>query len=737
MNNNLIIFSKYLNKDKSLFKKESNKVKSFVGKQKYTPPVSKEWKNNIYAFNIFNLKNLPVFDININELIKNYFNLYFNPKFLHIKKYKNHKSFNKIFVSKAEVKHNNNKAIITVYVYNREKISLLKRIKFIEDYYFRIANYIKFLEFPKELYINPSTIYLKFVKATFIKELILLRKYKLRLNLNKNKFEEKLLFKLKNLIVKFFNKKVEFNIVNLKSIIFNSDFFTRMLAQKTKNNNNVLKTMNKILNKVVIPKVNKIIEKSATIKSIDFNLLENRFKSLNVSSILNNNNLWELLNNLYYNVYSNSKDFFNKNYAKIYEIIFNSIKYKNIGGVRLEAKGRLSKRSRADRSKFKVKWKGGLRNIDSSYKGLSTANIRGYQRINLDYTLFTSKRRVGAFAVKGWVSGKNYSTSSRPQSFPVIKYTNAESDKPLIIKENKGKAGVYRWINNLNGNSYIGSSKSLDIRLKNYFSPNFLNRELKTSESRIYRAIRKNGYSNFSLEILEYCNPSDAVSIEQKYLDLLKPEYNILKKAGSLLGFKHSEKTLLKFKARILTLEQRVKQLEALKIVHSDKDYQAKRLEAIMNYNNSDKKQEDLKRFSHSVVVLDTLTNVKTTYTSKAKAAKAIKCSAPTISIALREFKEKGTYRLIGKKYLILPVEETNTKSLIGALGTKNIKFKVVDTLDGSTSIHLSMNEAAKAIGCDISTISKASKKLRGKEKDLILIFNRYELTLIDTKKED
>jgi hypothetical protein len=42
MNNNLIIFSKYLNnKNKSLFKKESI-VQSFVGKQKYTPPVSKE-----------------------------------------------------------------------------------------------------------------------------------------------------------------------------------------------------------------------------------------------------------------------------------------------------------------------------------------------------------------------------------------------------------------------------------------------------------------------------------------------------------------------------------------------------------------------------------------------------------------------------------------------------------------------------------------------------------------------
>lgn len=35
---------------------------------------------------------------------------------------------------------------------------------------------------------------------------------------------------------------------------------------------------------------------------------------------------------------------------------------------------------------------------------------------------------------------------------------------------------------------------------------------------------------------------------EQFYFDLLKPEYNILEKAGSSLGFKHSEETLNIFK---------------------------------------------------------------------------------------------------------------------------------------------------------------------------------------------
>jgi hypothetical protein len=54
--------------------------------------------------------------------------------------------------------------------------------------------------------------------------------------------------------------------------------------------------------------------------------------------------------------------------------------------------------------------KGGLKNIDSSYKGLSSVNMRGYVKPNVQYSIFTSKRKIGAFAVKGWISGRSYST---------------------------------------------------------------------------------------------------------------------------------------------------------------------------------------------------------------------------------------------------------------------------------------------------------------------------------------
>ena len=39
-------------------------------------------------------------------------------------------------------------------------------------------------------------------------------------------------------------------------------------------------------------------------------------------------------------------------------------------------------------------------------------------------------------------------------------YNNADLDKELAVKENKGKAGIYRWINKETGKSYVGSSAS-------------------------------------------------------------------------------------------------------------------------------------------------------------------------------------------------------------------------------------------------------------------------------------
>jgi len=96
---------------------------------------------------------------------------------------------------------------------------------------------------------------------------------------------------------------------------------------------------------------------------------------------------------------------------------------------------------------------------------------------------------------------------------------------------------VYCWTNLINDKSYVGSSVNLKIRLQTYYNINHITR----SKRYIDKALLKYDYSNFSLEILEYCDPKNVINREQFYMDLLKPENYICKTAGSTLGRKLNE----------------------------------------------------------------------------------------------------------------------------------------------------------------------------------------------------
>jgi len=110
---------------------------------------------------------------------------------------------------------------------------------------------------------------------------------------------------------------------------------------------------------------------------------------------------------------------------------------------------------------------------------------------------------------------------------PAIIYPNADTDKFIIYAENINKSGVYKWVNKINGKSYVGSSLSLGNRFNDYYYLSSLTRKVKGSII-IYRALLKYGYKNFSFDILEYCEPSQLIKREQYYIHHLKPEYNIL-----------------------------------------------------------------------------------------------------------------------------------------------------------------------------------------------------------------
>ena len=141
------------------------------------------------------------------------------------------------------------------------------------------------------------------------------------------------------------------------------------------------------------------------------------------------------------------------------------------------------------------------------------------------------------------------------------------------------------------------------------------------------------------------------MAIFSPYLDQLNPEYNILKLAGSSLGFKYSEETKAKMKVRSLEQQEQLKNLQL------NPEYRAKNLEHLKRLHSSPEHLEHLNRIhsiqSHQVSVLDTLTDQVTVYPSISAAARAIGCVDGTIRSTLKVLKEKGVSRLIKKRFMV------------------------------------------------------------------------------------
>jgi GIY-YIG catalytic domain/NUMOD1 domain len=124
-----------------------------------------------------------------------------------------------------------------------------------------------------------------------------------------------------------------------------------------------------------------------------------------------------------------------------------------------------------------------------------------------------------------------------------MKNNKLNNDDLSATKNNLG-------VNKINGKSYVGSSTDLNNRLNKYYYSSSLNTK---RPSIIHRALLKYGHSKFSLDILEYCESNILTPRKQYYIDLLKPEYNILKIASSKLGSRVNDKS------KIITLEPKLK----------------------------------------------------------------------------------------------------------------------------------------------------------------------------------
>jgi hypothetical protein len=181
-----------------------------------------------------------------------------------------------------------------------------------------------------------------------------LRKYDLLYSLNQYKFNNSIFLPiLSNILNKIIGKNIEYNIINLKSVAYNTDLFTNALALKLKKKRiNYIKNMFSILNRAYLPSVNTFKERSKGNTLLPTNTLsmlgpglKKYNKDFKIISNIRHNNLSNLLDGLYSI----------KTGETLHNKIYDSVGYKNMGGIRLEVKGRLTKRYRADRSIYSLK----------------------------------------------------------------------------------------------------------------------------------------------------------------------------------------------------------------------------------------------------------------------------------------------------------------------------------------------------------------------------------------------
>lgn len=398
------------------------------------PPSINEWHNSVYSFKKRALVSLLIKDSSVYTLLDSYFNIKPN-KWMKIKMKNKWQSLKRIFISKPEIKHNSNKVIITVYTLNKEKLYLLKKLtnlnkiftrklkykgKFNLNYKkfkFKLKNKLKTWIFINKYIKNgitfPFFIRLKkpqiikffytlivktksflIMKDLHIKNMFVLnviRKildYKLKkiyiyktytglLYLNNFKYNINLLLGLKNILHKIYNKKVELNVINIKYLYLENSILANAVVRKLSNRKNrIIKVIRKALRLANIPELDPLFKIRVTKKlSIKKNILR----------------------------ITNYNDLILKSKSNILKIVLKRLRNKHVIGLRLEGKGRLTRRLTASRSILKSYYKGGLKNIFSSFQGLSTVMLKGFVNSNVQYTNVNSKNRNGSFGLKSWI----------------------------------------------------------------------------------------------------------------------------------------------------------------------------------------------------------------------------------------------------------------------------------------------------------------------------------------------
>lgn len=189
--------------------------------------------------------------------------------------------------------------------------------------------------------------------------------------------------------------------------------------------------------------------------------------------------------------------------------------------------------------------------------------------------------------------GKNKIISEKLNNIPAeFKFIDLQKSRIDILSNIKDKSGIYMFFNLINGNTYIGSS----IDLAKRFRVHMTNINYKNTKLPLYRSMKKYGINNFVYLVLQLCKPNKniCIGLEQYFLDLYKPKYNILLLAGSSEGFKHSPNTIANLKkshsgelhprfGKKVTEEQKILTSIALKNFYSENENKFKGKKGILS----------------------------------------------------------------------------------------------------------------------------------------------------------
>lgn len=429
-------------KHKPLLSKHSKKGNE-IAQTRHYPPANKEWFNSIYAYNKNTIKLLAVADKVTLNVLKSYFNLY-SPKLeksvrsARIRRRLRRLSTNRILISRPELKHTSSKLVITVYIHNRQELYLFRKqaytawftggigvygredeniynniilkktkkksLNLISKVYKQKKKLLKTLDKKRNIFKSYENKYLKSFISKCLQREIILSHYNQIISLNKSKFEKSYLLPLTGLVKNIYNKQIEFNLVNLKNLYLNSYIFSDTLVTKIRNKKNrVLKVLKASLRMFQLASLNNLTifddmyNRKKKIQNLKVNYLRLE-KDIKADGINN------IKKEVYKKKFSNDMQSNKVQTLSTTNTVLDSINNKSITGIRLEATGRLTRRNVAARSIHKLRYKGNLKNMDSSYKGFSSVLLRGHAKSNVQYTKLKSKLRIGSFGLKGWVS---------------------------------------------------------------------------------------------------------------------------------------------------------------------------------------------------------------------------------------------------------------------------------------------------------------------------------------------